>query len=693
MKHPLFPLFSIAVLLAASGPLRADVSLPAIFSDHAVLQRSERTSVWGTAAPGEKVSVALAESRSAEAIADAAGRWTVALDLRAAPEVPLELVVRGRNTVAVKDVVVGDVWFCSGQSNMEWKLAQTTGAQAEIEASANPRLRCFLPRRQAPAEPAENLSGQWLVAGPDTAGKFSGIAYYFAKTVQAAVPGAIGLVDTSWGGTPAEAWISSAGLDRVPGVKARKDEILAEQPRAESRLRQFAADYEAWATRQARTEAPPADIAAYAAPDVDLADWRTVTLPGPLSAAGLPDSGVVWLRRDVEIAPNRAGTYLPLLLGELHDFETVYWNGRRIGETSPATSTSINPDTAPTRNRRYDVPGAEVKAGRNVLAIRLSSPGGDAGIAARRMNAAWSIPLDGEWRAKVEQAFTPLAPEALASYPRRPPWPIMPHYVATYLYNGLVHPLRSLGLRGVIWYQGEANVGRAYEYRTTFPRLIEDWRATFGRPDLPFYFCQLANYQAKKAEPAESAWAELREAQARALALPHTGMAVLIDQGEEEDIHPRDKRKAGARLAAVALADTYGRKVAFAGPTLRSATPEGERLRLRFDRAEGGLTARPLPASYRPKSTHEGVKPLLQPSPRSEVQGFAICGLDGRWIWAQAKIEGDAVVVWADGVPAPRFVRYAWADNPTCNLYNAAGLPAAPFRTDDFPPSTKDGKF
>ncbi|MFA6961594.1 MAG: sialate O-acetylesterase [Opitutaceae bacterium] len=688
------PFFAVAVLLVLSSPVRADVTLPDIFSDHTVLQKSSRTAVWGEAAPGEKIAVRIGPSVPAATTAGADGRWRVTLDLRDCPTGPFDLKVRGDNEVTSKDVMVGEVWICSGQSNMEMKLSQTADAPAEIAASANPLLRVFQPKRQTPATPAETLHGRWVVSAPDTAGGFSAVGYYFAKTVQASVPGAVGLVDTSWGGTPAEAWISSAGLDTVSDLKVRKDAILAEQPQAAQSLRTFARDYADWSARYDRGGPPAADPALYAGPDVDVDDWKSVTLPGMLSAAGLPDSGAVWLRREVDIPANRAGTYLPLLLGELNDFDAIYWNGKKIGETTETASTSFNPDLAPTRNRRYDVPGDQMKAGRNTLAVRLLSPGGGAGIKAHAMTAGWNIPLGGEWRAKVEFEFPPLPAAAVAAYPHRPAWPVMGHYTATYLYNGLVHPLADLTLRGVLWYQGEANVGRAWQYRETFPLLVADWRRAFHRPDLPFYFCQLANFQAKNSDPAAgSAWAELREAQAGALALPGTGMAVLIDIGEEQDIHFRDKRDAGVRLAAVALAKTYGRPVPCDGPVYRSTMVEGGRLRLRFAPAEGGLVARPLPEVYQPKSSYAATKPLIRNSPDSELQGFAVCGDDHRWKWAQAKIDGGDVVVWSPEVLAPRYVRYAWADNPTCNLYNAAGFPPAPFRTDDFPATTAGRKF
>ena len=687
-------LFASLFILALPVTTRAAVALPEIFSDHAVVQKSSRTVIWGTAAAGEAVSVALGARKPVETVADDKGRWKVVLDLSDGAPGPFDLVVKGGNVVVVRDVVVGEVWLCSGQSNMEWKLSQTTDAPAELAASANPLLRSFMPKRQTPSSPAEELHGRWVVSAPDTAGSFSAVAYYFAKNVQAAVTGPVGLVDTSWGGTPIEAWISSEGLDRQSDLKARKDAILAEQPQAAERLMKFPGDYEAWIARHDRRGPAAADPALYASPEVATDDWATVTLPGTLTAAGLPDNGVVWLRREVDIPANRAGTYLPLLLGELKDFETIYWNGRKIGETTATASTSINPDMAPTMNRRYDVPGNQVKAGKNMLAIRLVSPGGGGAIKATSMTAGWNIPLGGEWRAKVESGFPALSAEAKADYPRRPAWPVMGHYTATYLYNGMVHPLTALTLRGVIWYQGEANVGRAWQYRETFPLLIADWRRSFQRPDLPFYFCQLANYQAKTADPAAgSAWAELREAQTRALELPATGMAVLVDLGEEQDIHFRNKKDVGARLASVALAGTYGRAVPHEGPVYRSTVAEGGRLRLRFAPAAGGLVAKPLPDTYQPKSTYAGSKPLIRYGPESELQGFAVCGEDRRWKWARAKIEGDSVVAWSDEVPAPKYVRYAWADNPTCNLYNRAGFPAAPFRTDEFPAVTAGKKF
>ncbi|MDR0532348.1 MAG: sialate O-acetylesterase [Verrucomicrobiales bacterium] len=674
--------------------VQAKVSLPAIFSDHAVLQKSAQTAIWGTAAPGEKVAVSLGADNAGTVVADDQGNWCVRLNLSNSPVSPMELVVQGGdNRITVSDVMVGDVWLCSGQSNMEFKLSQSMDGSAEIAVSGNRSLRCFIPQRKAVRTPARELGGKWVVAGPETSGAFSAVAYYFAKAVQASVPGPVGLIDTSWGGTPAEAWISAQGLDSQSGLKKRKDELLAARGAYDDQLEKFQAQFAQWTARYQRADRPAGDPSDFAGPEIVAADWTDVSLPGSLAAAKLPDSGVVWLRRTVEIPPSRAGAYLPLLLGSLRDFETVYWNGEQIGLTTAERSSSFNPDLVFTANRRYDVPGNRVKAGKNILAIRLFSPGGNAGLDAGRFSAGWDIPLNGTWQAKPEYALPPLGDEAKAAYPRRPDWPPPLHYMATYLSNGMVAPLANLSLKGVIWYQGEANVGRAWQYRMTFPLLIQDWRRQLHDENLPFYFCQLANFSPKKTDPAESGWAELREAQAKALSLPNTGMAVLIDLGEEADIHPRNKRDAGLRLAALALAKTYGRGIAYSGPICQKAEVQGDSIRIYFSHADGGLVARQLPATYQPKSSYPATKPLTPNSPGSELQGFMVSGDDGVWKWANAKIEGETVVVRSPSVSVPKYVRYAWADNPTCNLYNQAGFPAEPFRTDDYPVSTLNSRF
>jgi sialate O-acetylesterase len=257
----------------------------------------------------------------------------------------------------------------------------------------------------------------------------------------------------------------------------------------------------------------------------------------------------------------------------------------------------------------------------------------------------------------------------------------------------MIHPIIPYAIQGVIWYQGESNASRAFQYGIAFPLLIQDWRRQWGQGDIPFYFCQLANFSEKKDQPEESSWAELREAQTKALALPNTGMAVLIDIGEELDIHPRDKTGVSDRLARLALARNYGREIAFEGPRYRSMTVEGDKVRVAFHQADGGLAAKPLPETYLVRSRFGETKPLIKPLPDSELQGFAICGADRKWKWAQAKIEGDTVLVWSPEVAAPQAVRYAWAGNPTCNLTSGAGLPASPFRTDDFPAQTRDRKY
>lgn len=262
-----------------------------------------------------------------------------------------------------------------------------------------------------------------------------------------------------------------------------------------------------------------------------------------------------------------------------------------------------------------------------------------------------------------------------------------------HLFNGMIHPLIPCAMRGVIWYQGESNTSSAHQYRTTFPLMIKDWRSRWTEGDFPFYFCQLPNFKEKKVQPGESAWAELRDAQTSALDLPNTGQAILIDIGEEGDLHPPNKKDAGERLARIALARTYGQNVAWSGPVFDSMTAKDGKVHIRFQHAAGGLVARPLPETYPLKTSSSKMIPLVRNSPQSELEGFAVCGEDRQWKWADAKIEGDSVSVWSPQVPTPVAVRYAWADNPTCNLYNGNGLPAAPFRTDDFPGLTHGNKY
>jgi len=515
LQRGLASFMAITGLLAPSGA-RAGVILPAIFSHHMVLQRSEKVPVWGKADPGEEVAVMLG-NQSTGMKAGADGKWKVELNLSKAGPGPFEMVVTGKDgRITIADVVVGEVWVASGQSNMEVALKDSTGSASEIPVSANPLLREFHVKPMASRELLEDCQGEWVIAGPDTSAKFSAIGYSFAKRLQNELRLPVGLVHASLGATPAEAWISSDSLDRVPGLKAARERL---------------------------------------------------------------------------------------------------WN-----RESPKEKV-LKPDGAALVFSEQNLP---------------------------------------------------------------------PQKIAGFLFNGMINPIIPYAIRGVIWYQGEGNSGRAVQYRTTFPLLITDWRERWGCGEFPFYFCQLANFQKKQAGPAESTWAELREAQSMALNLPRTGQAVLIDIGESDNIHPLNKREAGERLARIALAQDYGRKIPSSGPAYHSMKTEGSRIRLAFVQTEGGLVASPLPAVYDVNTAAGKTAPLVRNSPDSELEGFTICGEEGKWLWANAKIDDGAVLVWSDQIDRPVAVRYAWADNPTCNLSNGSGLPASPFRTDDFPELTKD---
>ena len=404
-------------------------------------------------------------------------------------------------------------------------------------------------------------------------------------------------------------------------------------------------------------------------------------------AEGLPDAGAVWLRREIDF-PAIPDVKIRLNLGALDAYDSVYWNGRLLTQL---TYQSYSGNGFVRQSAAYEVPADLVKQGQNTLAIRVFQP-----VTAAKFPTvpkADSLALDTGWLAKPEFALPTLDAEKIAAAPTPPPNPAAPQNVAGFLFNAMINPLVPYAISGAIWYQGESNAGRAWQHRTAFPLLITDWRSHWKQGDFPFYFCQLANYLPKKDLPGDSAWAELRDAQSQTLSLPETGQAVLIDIGEEKDIHPRNKKDVGERLALIALANDYGKEIPFSGPVFKSARIAGGKILLTFTSTAGRLVAKTLPATSDLRTVAHETAPLVRNSPGSELEGFALCGEDRKWVWADAKIDGDSVVVWSDQVPAPIAVRYAWSDNPTANLYNAAGLPASPFRTDDFPATTRDAKY
>ncbi|HEV2761856.1 MAG TPA: sialate O-acetylesterase, partial [Pyrinomonadaceae bacterium] len=657
-------LFLLAVcffLLAAQA--RGAVRVPSLVGDNMVLQQGRAARVWGWAEPGERVTVRLA-GRTATAATDASGRWEVFIGpLRAGG--PHTLTIIGSNTLTFRNVLVGEVWVCSGQSNMEWPLAQAEGGPRDAEAANLPRVRLFTVEKRTSDRPLEDVRGRWVVATPEQAARFSAVGFYFGRALHARLGVPVGLIHTSWGGTPAEAWTSRAALEADPSFRPILERYEAELRDLPRRLREHEVAFARWEGQYVRLDSGnEGEGRGFADPARDADGWRKMRLPQLWEGAGLKVDGAVWFRREVNVPPTLAGRELILSLGAVDDFDTTYFNGVRVGATGAETPYAYQTP------RRYRVPAPLVRPGRNVVAVRVFDRMGGGGFAAEpgAMSLAPADPkagaglsLEGEWDYKAES----VAPEPAvdyAGYPGPRPGPDNPNN-PTVLYNAMLAPLTPYAIRGAVWYQGESNAGRAYQYRALFPALIRDWRRAWGQPDFPFYFVQLANWRARKSEPAESDWAELREAQLFTLrSVPRTGMAVAVDIGEAEDIHPRNKRDVGERLARWALAETYKQRVVPSGPLYESHAVEGGRVRLRFGHASG-------------LKTSDGASP----------KGFAVAGADRKFVWAEARVEGDTVVVWSERVPTPAAVRYAWADNPAVNLYNGAGLPASPFRTDDWP--------
>ena len=640
-----FVLVSLAWLALAPAVLAAApraLELPRVFADGMVLQRDRPMPVWGQARPGCQVQVAL-DGRRASALADATGRWAVTLPAHAAGG-PLVLAIDAcGERREIGDVLVGEVWLASGQSNMEWPVAQTLHAREDIAAAGDPRLRHFkVPKSWAEAPRAQLEGGQWLAASRDTVGGFSAVGYAFARELRRTLQVPVGVIDSTWGGSSIEAWMDAGmlGLDAA-ALEAKMRERRAVEAKAEEQVRQRVA---AWA---------PVDPAsdAFAGGDVDTSGWATIQVPAPWEAQGYAGmDGVAWYRTTFELSAAEAAAGIAIGVGQIDDTDTTWVNGRRVGST-------VNAYNLP---RVYQVPASALRAGRNVLAVRVQDDGGGGGI----MGAP-------------EEIF--VQPAGAAARPLRGPWQFRTatvgvsmqddkNQIDTLLYNAMLHPLQPYALAGVIWYQGETNASEqgAYRYRDQFRALIEGWREGFATPELPFLWVQLAPFHSggdrmdDQGRVLDSPWATLRESQSATLALPATGQAVITDAGDSNDIHPRDKHTVGQRLARIALHQVYGQQgLAWTGPVYRSSEVRGRELVLHFDHADGALAAR------------DGV-----------LAGFELAGADGLFHPARARIEGDSVVLQAAGVEHPVMARYGWNDDPEdASLVGRDGLPASPFRT------------
>jgi sialate O-acetylesterase len=690
MYHRLFDTAAVAVMLvsAATQHAQAQIVLPCPFQDHMMLQAEDKTPFWGDAAAGERIHLSIA-GESADVVADSAGKWKTSLDLHRHAGGPYELVIQGNSRIVLADVLIGEVWLASGQSNMELSLAETTNGKEEAANSTDTQLRAFMVKETGSTEPKDTCTGKWASAAPDTTGHFSAVGYYFAKDLRKSLHRPVGLLSAYYGGSDIEAWLSEEAISKLPSVQRTSQPMLQDARSYAARLAQYQADYAAWQAKYHRE-----DTSSPAGPHHDATvmpgeGWKSVDFRhGSFSPPNLPNGGVLWLKESVDVPAVLAGAYYSLYLGTPHAFDEAFWDGHSFGHTTAMDSTSFNGSAAPSSVRRYNVPAERMVAGPATLMVRIFNPIAPPSIDGLALDDPL---LKGSWSYRVESTEPPIDEAARKSFPMRPLWPVPERNLPEALFNAMIHPLIPFGIRGIIWYQGEANEGRAWEYRSSFTALIEDWRQQWGQ-ELPFYFCQLANNRPKFKEPKESALAELREAQTYALTLPRTGEEINIDVGEEADVHFRDKKTTGTRLALIALNQTYGQKVEFSGPAYAGARQEGSAMRIRFEHAEG-LHATAIPAAYRPKSTLNEEVPLVRHSPGSQLEGFQICGADRHWVWADATIEGHSVLVRSPAVPDPVAVRYAWETNPTVNLYNGSGLPAMPFRTDNFPLSTVDKHF
>ena len=638
--------YTVILGLCMLQVVNSQVKLPRLVRDSMILQRDTKIKIWGWAAKKEKVSIKF-NGKSYKTTTGADGKWLVKLQPMKAGG-PYTMDISASNKISLKDILIGDVWICSGQSNMVHQMNIHDVTYAKDIAEANyPQIRHFwIPTLTNLQGPRDDLpTGYWKWANPEDIRPFSAVAYFFARRLYEKYHVPVGLINASVGGTPVEAWTSEEGLKEFSvmqeTIKKNKDTAYIN-----------GLNRRAFAGNTNRQSQPQDKGLTGPKPWYDVSynpnGWKTIAVPGYWEDQGIKDlNGVVWYRKEIDVPASMVGKKARVFLGRIVDADVLYINGRQVGNT-----TYMYPQ------RRYHIPADILKAGKNILVVKVTNSNSKGGFVPDKPYCLFAgndtVDLKGYWQYKVGEVYQPRSGGFGGGG-------ISSQNQPTALYNAMIAPLTNYSVKGFLWYQGESNAARPEEYAKLQPAQIADWRNKWKQPDAPFLYVQLPGFMDYNYLPSESSWAMLRESQMKALSVPKTAMVVAIDLGEWNDIHPDNKKDVGERLALAAMKIAHGENIVYSGPIYQSAKVEGNKITINFSNMGSGLI------------TNDG----------EELSEFAIAGADKKFVWAKAKIDGDKIVVWNDNVANPMYVRYAWADNPVNpNLYNKEGLPASPFRTD-----------
>lgn len=627
-------LYIIVSLLLVSSTLYSQISLPKLIGEGMVLQRNTEVKIWGWASVNEKIAINFLD-KTFETVANSKGEWSILLPKQKAGG-PYKMELKASNEIYVDSIYFGDVWLCSGQSNMELTMERVSPVYKNEIANANHKeIRYFhVPREYEFNEERNDLSqGNWIGITPKSVLKFSAVSYFYALELYNKYKVPIGLINNALGGSPVECWLSEEALKEFPEhydvMQKFKSLALIDSIIKSDKKR--AADWRNLLNSKDEAYKNPQGFWDN--------NWQNITFPDYWPEK---HNGSFWFRKEIELNPSQAGKEANLNLGAIVDADSVFVNGVFVGRT-----------TYRYPPRRYIIPEGVLREGKNLITIRVISKIEQGGFIKDKpyelLIGSTQIDLKGKWQYKVGSKMEALQPQTFI------------RWQPGGLFNAMVAPIKNYKLKGVIWYQGESNVGRSNEYKESFPRMMQCWRSTWAIENLPFIYVQLANYLEPNNEPTESKWAELREAQTEGLKIPNTAMACAIDLGEWNDIHPLNKKDIAKRLALGAYRYAYNEtNTIYSGPTFKSMKIQGNKVILSFSNCGSGLVS-------------EGGK----------LREFAIAGKDKRFVWANTEIKGNDIIVWSDKIKDPVAVRYAWANNPEkANLYNQEGLPAIPFRTD-----------